>query len=214
MFTGLVETMGSVRSLQSEGEGRRLTIDAALFGSDITLGESIAINGVCLTVVETKPGWATFQLAPETLRKSNLGNLVAGSRVNLERALRMGDRLGGHWVQGHVDGVGTVVRREADGDWEKFVFQMSSSLARYLVAKGSITINGVSLTVVEAHDESFSVALIPHTLAITNLGQLKAGDPVNLEVDILAKYVERLITHSSPVGDRGRAASPASPDVS
>lgn len=194
MFTGLVETMGTVRSLQAEGAGQRLILDTPPFYSIFVMGESIAINGVCLTVIETKPGMVTFQLAPETLRKSNLGHLVPGSKVNLERALQLGDRLGGHWVQGHVDGVSTLMRREPDGDWEKFVFQMPVDLARYLVAKGSITINGVSLTVVEAHDESFSVALIPHTLAITNLGLLKAGDTVNLEVDILAKYVEKLVT--------------------
>ena len=193
MFTGLVESMGTVRSLQPEGESRRLTIDGALFGNDISLGESIAINGVCLTVVETKPGVASFQLAPETLRKSNLGSLMAGSQVNLERALRLGDRLGGHWVQGHVDGVSALLRREPDGDWEKFIFHLPLALSRYLVAKGSITVNGVSLTVVDADADSFSVALIPHTLAITNLGMLKAGDYVNLEVDILAKYVERLL---------------------
>ncbi|HQR08126.1 MAG TPA: riboflavin synthase [Gemmatales bacterium] len=194
MFTGLVDTMGTVQSLQAEGAGQRLIIDTPPFYSIFILGESIAINGVCLTVIETKPGMIAFQLAPETLRKSNLGNLIPGSRVNLEQALQMGDRLGGHWVQGHVDGVGTLLRRELDGDWEKFIFQMPSSLARYLVAKGSITINGVSLTVVDAHNESFSVSLIPHTLAITNLGLLKAGDVVNLEVDILAKYVEKMVT--------------------
>ncbi len=194
MFTGLVDTMGTVHSLQPEGAGQRLTLETPPFYSIFMLGESIAVNGVCLTVVESKPGWAAFQLAPETLRKSNLGNLVSGSRVNLERALRMGDPLGGHWVQGHVDGVGALLRREPDGDWEKFVFQMPATLARYLVAKGSITINGVSLTVVEADEDSFSVALIPHTLAITNLGLLKAGNMVNLEVDILAKYVEKMVT--------------------
>ena len=193
MFTGLVESMGTVRSLTSEGEGRRLAIDAALFGADITWGESIAINGVCLTVVEHSTGSATFQLAPETLRKSNLGAVKKGSQVNLERALRMGDRLGGHWVQGHVDGVGTLLKREPDADWERFVFRLSVDLNRYLVAKGSITVNGVSLTLVDVTADSFSVALIPHTLSITNLGQLRAGDAVNLEVDILAKYVERLL---------------------
>jgi len=193
MFTGLVESMGKCASLQAEGEGRRLVIEASMFGNDIALGESIAINGVCLTVVEKTLGRADFQLAPETLRKSNLGNLTIGSLVNLERALRMGDRLGGHWVQGHVDGVGSLLKREKDGDWEKFIFQMPTTLSRYLVAKGSITINGVSLTVVEVSTDTFSVALIPHTLAITNLGVLREGDPVNLEVDILAKYVERLI---------------------
>jgi len=193
MFTGLVESMGKCASLQAEGEGQRLVIDATIFGNDISLGESIAINGVCLTVVEKALGSATFQLAPETLRKSNLGNLTIGSQVNLERALRMGDRLGGHWMQGHVDGVGSLLRREQDGDWERFVFQMPTALSRYLVAKGSITINGVSLTVVDVSTDAFSVALIPHTLANTNLGLLRDGNTVNLEVDILAKYVERLI---------------------
>jgi len=193
MFTGLVESMGKCASLQAEGEGRRLVIEASMFGNDIALGESIAINGVCLTVVEKTLGRADFQLAPETLRKSNLGNLTIGSLVNLERALRMGDRLGGHWVQGHVDGVGSLLQREQDDDWEKFIFRLPTTLSRYLVAKGSITINGVSLTVVEVSTDTFSVALIPHTLAITNLGVLREGDPVNLEVDILAKYVERLI---------------------
>jgi riboflavin synthase len=193
MFTGLVESMGKVASQQAEGEGRRLVIDATIFGNDIALGESIAINGVCLTVVENRLGSATFQLAPETLRKSNLGMLIPGSQVNLERALRMGDRLGGHWVQGHVDGVGSLLKREKDGDWEKLIFQLPAALSRYLVPKGSITINGVSLTVVDVSTDTFSVALIPHTLAVTNLGQLQDGGTVNLEVDILAKYVERLI---------------------
>ncbi len=192
MFTGLVESIGKVASLQAEGEGRRLVIEATIFGNDITLGESIAINGVCLTVVEKTLGRADFQLAPETLRKSNLGNLTIGSLVNLERAMRLGDRLGGHWVQGHVDGMGSLLKREKDGDWEKFIFQMPATLSRYLVAKGSITINGVSLTVVDVSTDIFSVALIPHTLANTNLEVLRDGDPVNLEVDILAKYVERL----------------------
>lgn len=193
MFTGLVESMGKCASLQAEGEGRRLVIEATIFGNDITLGESIAINGVCLTVVEKTLGRADFQLAPETLRKSNLGNLTIGSLVNLERAMRLGDRLGGHWVQGHVDGMGSLLKREKDGDWEKFIFQMPATLSRYLVAKGSITINGVSLTVGDVSSDTFSVALIPHTLSITNLGVLRNGDTVNLEVDILAKYVERLI---------------------
>lgn len=193
MFTGLVEMMGTVRSVLPEGKGCRLTVEAAMFASDIELGESIAINGVCLTAVATGPGNAVFQLAPETLQKSNLGSLVSGQHVNLERALRLGDRLGGHWVQGHVDGVGTLIRREKEGDWERLIFSLPATLSRYLVAKGSITINGVSLTVVGVDTDQFSVALIPHTLDITNLGQLQPGDSVNLEVDILAKYVERLL---------------------
>lgn len=201
MFTGLVECMGTVKSLHPEGDGKRLVIDAVLFGHDIQLGESIAINGVCLTVVEHQPGFAAFQVAPETLRKTNLGNLVPGSHVNLERAMKLGDRLGGHWVQGHVDGVASLLRRQPDGDWERFIFQLPALLSRYLVSKGSITVNGVSLTVVDVTDDHFSVALIPHTLAITNLGQLRSGDTVNLEVDILAKYIERL---SSPVRNRDK----------
>lgn len=194
MFTGLIETQGTVKGLTPEGEGQRLIVESTLFGSDIVLGESIAINGVCLTVVHCARQQASFQLAPETLRRSNLGQLTEGSLANLERALRLGDRLGGHWVQGHVDGVATLLRRQPDGDWEKFFFALPADLSRYLVAKGSITVNGVSLTVVDVDATSFSVALIPHTLSITNLGALREGDPVNLEVDILAKYVERLIT--------------------
>ena len=201
MFTGLVECMGTVKNLHPEGDGKRLMIDAVLFGNDIQLGESIAINGVCLTVVEHQPGSGAFQVAPETLRKTNLGNLSSGSRVNLERAMKLGDRLGGHWVQGHVDGVASVLRRRPDGDWEQFIFELPTELSRYLVPKGSITVNGVSLTVVDVTDDHFSVALIPHTLAITNLGQLRSGDTVNLEVDILAKYIERL---SSPVRNRDK----------
>lgn len=193
MFTGLVESMGAVCRIEPQGDGQRLQIEAEILGSDIELGESIAINGVCLTVVSKTKGEVSFQIAPETLRKTNLGMLKPGSKVNLERSLRLGDRLGGHWVQGHVDGTGTLLRREKDGGWERFVFQLPTSLSRYLVAKGSVTINGVSLTVVESSADSFSVALIPHTLAVTNLGLLQPGDVVNLEVDILAKYVERLL---------------------
>lgn len=202
MFTGLVEMQGTVQSLHPEGDGKRLTLTASLFGNDIALGESIAINGVCLTVIEHQLGQASFQLAPETLRRSNLGQLKPGNQVNLERALRLGDRLGGHWVQGHVDGVAALRRRANDGNWELFYFTLPQELYRYLVDKGSITINGVSLTVVEAGADDFSIALIPHTLTITNLGALQPGDVVNLEVDILAKYVERMM------GGRERSQEP------
>jgi riboflavin synthase len=198
MFTGLVETLGTVRGRRPAGDGIRLDIEALIFDTSITLGESIAINGVCLTVVEHRSDVAAFELAPETLRKTNLGELNVSDAVNLERSLRVGDRLGGHWVQGHVDGVGSLVRREADGDWTRFVFRLPAHLAKYVVAKGSIAVNGVSLTVVDAGDMEFSVALIPHTLAVTNFGSLQAGSAVNLEVDILAKYLERLISKTLP----------------
>lgn len=194
MFTGLVETQGTVEHFHPDGDGNRLCIRSTIFDASIQTGESIAINGVCLTVVSHELDQATFQLAPETLRRTNLGDLQPGSQVNLERALRLGDRLGGHWVQGHVDGVGTLIQRQPDRNWELLHFEMPGALSRYVVAKGSITINGVSLTVVEVTPLQFSVALIPHTLEITNLGQLKPGDKVNLEVDILAKYVERLLS--------------------
>ena len=193
MFTGLVAMQGKVVEMKPEGKGNRLTLTAPLFDESIELGESISINGVCLTVVEHGNERASFLLAPETLKRSNLGDLQRENCVNLERALRLGDRLGGHWVQGHVDGVAHLIERKLEGEWEVFYFSLPGDLSRYLVSKGSITINGVSLTVVDVTDISFSVALIPHTLSITNLGLLQPGDSVNLEVDILAKYIERII---------------------
>src|SRR5436190_5067613 len=162
MFTGLITAIGTIRRLTSAGAGVRLDVESSLFDDTITLGESIAVNGACLTVVQVGPQTADFELAPETLRKTNLGQLRPGAAVNLERSLRLGDRLGGHWVQGHVDGVGTLQRRQRDGDWEQFVFHLPPELVKYLVPKGSITVNGVSLTVVDVTDEGFSVALIPH----------------------------------------------------
>jgi riboflavin synthase len=193
MFTGLVAMMGKVVSLTPEGAGKRLTIESGLFDQSVALGESIAVNGVCLTVVENREGRATFQLAPETLKRSNLDTQRACSLINLERSLQMGDRLGGHWVQGHVDGMGTLKQRIHKGEWEEFIFEMPASLGRYFVSKGSITVNGVSLTLVNVTPETFSVSLIPHTLSVTNLGLLQPGDAVNLEVDILAKHVEKLM---------------------
>lgn len=197
MFTGLVAMMGKVISQTPEGAGKRLTVQAALFDQSVEIGESIAVNGVCLTVIENREGRASFQLAPETLQRSNLGKQQPGSLVNLERSLRLGDRLGGHWVQGHVDGVSMLKQRDLKDEWEEFTFQMPVNLGRYLVPKGSITVNGVSLTLVDVTAASFSVALIPHTLAVTNLGLLQPNDAVNLEVDILAKYVEKLLTPDS-----------------
>ncbi len=189
MFTGLVETMGVIQRIQAEGAGRRLTVAAPSLLEGTSIGDSVAINGACLTVVDIQGETLAFQAGPETLHKTNLGELRPGERVNLERALRMGDRLGGHLVQGHVDGVGTIRERRREGEWEVLWFSASPALVEQMVPKGSITVDGISLTLVEVTSEAFSVALIPHTLALTTLGFKKVGAAVNLETDLLAKYV-------------------------
>ncbi len=188
MFTGLVETLAPVEQIAVEGDGRALVI-ATPFTSEITIGESVAINGACLTVVARDERTCRFQAGPETLRKTNLGELQPGDRVNLERALRLGDRVGGHLVQGHVDGLGRIASRQRQGEWEVVWFSCPASLAEQLVPKGSVTVDGISLTVVDVTADGFSVALIPHTLALTTLGFKGPGASVNLETDILAKYV-------------------------
>lgn len=193
MFTGLVETQGQVVELVPEGTGRRLTVSAKLAHEPVQPGESIAVNGACLTVVHVAGQKLAFQLAPETLRRTNLGLLQPGCRVNLERALRVGDRLGGHWVQGHIDGTGQLHERRSDGDWEMFHFSCPAALARYLIPKGSIAVDGVSLTLVDVGPDCFSIALIPHTLTVTTFGAMMPGAVVNLEIDLLAKYVEKLL---------------------
>lgn len=195
MFTGLVEACGTVAKITPEGDGVRLEIAVPplLVAGDISLGDSIAVSGCCLTVISIRDTHWEFQAGTETLSKTHLGQLRPGSRVNLERALQVGSRLGGHFVQGHVDGVGQVAQVEPHGDWTDLHFQIPRALARYMVPKGSIAIDGVSLTLVRAEPERISVALIPHTLSATTLGALRPGDPVNLEVDMLAKYVERLL---------------------
>jgi len=185
MFTGIVEELGRVRSR----DGGRFTFAASLVVEDAKIGDSIAVNGCCLTVVEMGEGWWAADVVDETLSRTNLGRLSVGSRVNLERPVRVTDRLGGHIVQGHVDAVGQVVRPAPD-----LHVRMPSELARYVVDKGSITVDGCSLTVVHAMDDGFTVALIPHTTDVTTLGHYIEGDSVNLEVDLVAKYVERLMT--------------------
>lgn len=196
MFTGLVEGLGTIRSSEPAGSGRRLVIvppPELLTGMPSLLGDSIAVNGCCLTIVEmTDDGWS-FDVGEESLNRTNLGQLTPGHVVNLERALAVGQRLGGHFVQGHIDGRGTVLEIKPDGEWITMRFTLIPELARYLVAKGSIAIDGISLTVVEALSDQFSVMLIPHTLAATTLGRRQSGDTVNLEVDLLAKYVEKLL---------------------
>lgn len=189
MFTGLVETLGTVRQLQSEGEGRRLIIAEHRLAGELAMGESVAVNGVCLTVIALAADTFSFQVGPETLRCTDLGELSAGDRVNLERALQVGERLGGHIVQGHVDGLGRLVSRQQQGDYEMVWFSCPENLAAQMVPKGSVAVDGISLTVVDVRKEGFSVALIPHTLDITTLGFKQPQDTVNLETDLFGKYI-------------------------
>jgi len=189
MFTGLVETLGIVKRIETAGAGRRLCLESALIASALSVGESVAVNGVCLTVIAHDAQDCTFEAGPETLRRTNLGELSVDEPVNLERALRLGDRLGGHVVQGHVDGVGRILERKKQGEWEVIWFSSPADLAEQMVPKGSIAVDGVSLTVVDVAADCFSVALIPHTLVSTTLGFKLAGASVNLETDLFAKYI-------------------------
>jgi riboflavin synthase len=193
VFTGIVEERGSVLAITDHGDAARLLIRGPLVTSDARPGDSIAVNGVCLTVVDLENGSFSADVMQETLDRSSLGGLQEGSPVNLERAARVDARLGGHIVQGHVDGTATVRTVEPTEHWTTISFSISSSLSRYIVEKGSISLDGVSLTVVHVDDDSFSVSLIPTTLEHTTLGMREVGDTVNIEVDVLAKYVERLL---------------------
>jgi riboflavin synthase len=189
MFTGLVELLGTVTQAQAEPPGMRLVVDAGNLAQDATLGASICVSGCCLSIVAMDGPLLTFELGPETLAKTSLFRLAAGGRVNLERSLQVSDRLGGHLVTGHVDAVGELVSRVQEGDWVTCRFSASEAILAQMVPKGSIAVDGVSLTVVDVTDREFSVALIPHTLAITTLGTLAVGDTVNLETDLIGKYV-------------------------
>jgi riboflavin synthase len=189
MFTGLVECLGTVCERGFEGGGCRLTVEAPDIVAELAVGESVAVNGVCLTVVACTASTCSFQLGPETLQRTNLGTLQCGERVNLERALRLSDRLGGHLVQGHIDGVGRIAERRTEGEWVTMEFICPPDLAAQMAPKGSVAVDGVSLTLVEVGDDRFRVALIPHTLAQTTLGFKGPGATVNLETDLLAKYV-------------------------
>ena len=193
MFTGIVEELGVVETLEDQGDAVRLTVRGPHVTVDARLGDSVAVNGCCLTVAERAGETFTADVMRETLDKTSLGTLAPGGRVNLERAVTATSRLGGHIVQGHVDGTGSVVRREASEHWELVEISLPPDLARYLVPKGSVTVDGVSLTVVDVGEVSFTVSLIPETLARTTLGHREPGDRVNLEVDVIAKYVERLV---------------------
>lgn len=192
MFTGLVEELGRVAALEPSGDGIRLRIDAETVLDDIELGASIAINGVCLTVVDFDNTSFSIDAVPETMERSNLNELEPESMVNLERAVRASDRLGGHIVQGHVDATTRIIEIEPydDGSF-RYDFELSDELAPYVVEKGSITLDGISLTIASLGDDQFSIAVIPHTAEVTTLGSRRVGDELNVEVDVLAKYVER-----------------------
>ncbi len=194
MFTGLVETMGQVHALELRTAGVRLVIDAPAIAEGIQIGDSIANNGCCLTVVQINATLLGFDAGPETLACTNLGQKQVGDNINLERSVCLGERLGGHLVTGHVDGLGELVKREDDQDWSTFWFKTPPNLSRQMASKGSITVDGISLTLVDVTAAQFSVALIPHTLEVTTFGKLQVGDQVNLETDLLAKYVERQMT--------------------
>jgi riboflavin synthase len=200
MFTGIVEELGTVVALEPQSDAVRLSVGATTVLEDAALGDSISVNGCCLTVAERTDSTWTADVMAETLAKTGLGALVAGERVNLERAVTAGTRLGGHLVQGHVDAVGRVVRRDPGEHWDVVTVAMPGDLAPYLVDKGSITVDGVSLTVVEAGDDRFTVSLIPETLRRTTLGFREPGDAVNLEVDVIGKYVARQLELRSALG--------------
>lgn len=207
MFTGIVEEVGEVLAVRESGEVVVFTVRGPAVTADAAQGDSIAVNGVCLTVIDAEgstDGTFTVELVPETLARSSLGAVTAGTRVNLERALPAGGRLGGHIVQGHVDGVATLRSRAPGERSDTLVFSLPRELARFVVEKGSIAVDGVSLTVADVTRDTFSVALIPTTLAHTTLGTRRAGDTVNLEVDVVAKYVEKLVSGYVP-GAAGEA---------
>jgi riboflavin synthase len=201
VFTGIVEELGEVSAVEDLGDAARFRLRGPVVTEGAQHGDSIAVNGVCLTVVEHEGDEFTADVMAETLERSSLGALTVGSRVNLERPTAVGARLGGHIVQGHVDGTGAVLDRTPSDNWEIVKVSLPAGLARYVVEKGSITVDGISLTVVEAGPDYFTVSLIPTTLALTTLGLKQPGDPVNLEVDVVAKYVERML------GDRVQGAT-------
>ena len=210
MFTGIIEEMGRLQGRQGfPGGGAELVIAAGKILDDLKIGDSVAVNGVCLTAVQLGRGTFTVQVMPETLRKTNLARLEPGQGVNLERALALGDRLGGHLVSGHVDGTGTLVRRAKEGNAELLYFRAPPEILRYIIAKGSIAVDGVSLTVAALQEDGFSVSLIPHTAAVTTLGYKKPGDAVNLETDLIGSYTGKLLQpHHAAAEPRGKGSPP------
>ena len=192
MFTGIVEEVGTIQRIERRSGYQRTTIAAQHVLDGVKLGDSISLDGACHTVVDFGETWFAVESVDETLQRTTLGKLQMGSAINLERSLKLGDRLDGHMVAGHVDGVGTVIRRSESSDNVVFEFEMPESMAPYVAEKGSVAINGISLTVVSVTKRTFSVTIIPHTLSITTLKDKRPGDRVNLEVDMIARYLERL----------------------
>jgi riboflavin synthase len=208
MFTGIVEEMGAVASLEKTLAGTRFTILASTVMGDLKIGDSVSVNGTCLTVVSRGERDFSVEVSPETLSVTTLSSFAAGTPVNLERAMRLNERIGGHLVAGHVDGVGVIRSRQQDGNAILFTIGASAEILRYCVAKGSITVDGISLTINDVSEKGFSVSIIPHTAKVTTLGIKQVNDPVNLESDLIGKYVERLLqersqlSKSTPVIDR------------
>jgi riboflavin synthase len=196
VFTGIIRELGRVMTVEDGEGGVRIVVAAPATAGQAAVGDSVSVNGVCLTVTDATKGNLAFDAVPETLRRSSLGRLGPGEAVNVEPALRAGEPLGGHYVQGHVDGVATIRRSDPEGEGRRVWIDVPHDLRRYLVEKGSVAVEGVSLTVADLDDDGFAVALVPHTLAVTTLGARAPGDDVNVEVDVLAKYVERLVARA------------------
>jgi riboflavin synthase len=196
MFTGLIECLGEVVEIVADPPGVRLVIRESRIAAAARVGDSVALNGCCLTVVEVGNGKLAFQAGEETLSRTNLGELASGHVVNMERSLRAGDAIGGHYVTGHIDAVGNVDRRQDDGEWCTMWFRAPAPQLQQIASKGSVAVDGVSLTIVDVESDRFSVALIPHTLNVTTLGRRNVGDRVNIETDVLAKYVQRIVSQA------------------
>jgi riboflavin synthase len=197
MFTGIVEEMGAITSMEKTLAGTRMTILASTVMGDLKIGDSVSVNGTCLTVVTKGERDFAVEVSPETLSVTTLGHLTAGAPVNLERAMKLNERIGGHLVAGHVDGVGTIRSRHQEGNAIFFTIEAPSEILRYCIVKGSVTVDGISLTINEVADHSFSIAIIPHTAKVTTLGLKQVNDIVNLESDVIGKYVERLLQERS-----------------